>query len=71
MSRALVAHACNPNYSGGKDQEDGGLKQAQANGSTRPYLKNPSQKRADGVAQVPISGKKKKTLSHGRFGKFT
>jgi hypothetical protein len=23
---APVAHACNPSYSGGKDQEDGGLK---------------------------------------------
>jgi hypothetical protein len=26
-----VAHACNPNYSGGRDQEDHGLKPAQAN----------------------------------------
>jgi hypothetical protein len=24
---ALVAHACNPNYSGGRDQEDHSLKQ--------------------------------------------
>jgi hypothetical protein len=29
----LVAHACNPSYSGGRDQEDSGLKPAQANSS--------------------------------------
>jgi hypothetical protein len=28
----LVAHSCNPSYSGGRDQED--------RGSRRPYLKN-------------------------------
>jgi hypothetical protein len=33
--RALVAHACNPSYSGGRDQEDHGSKPAQVN---RPYL---------------------------------
>jgi hypothetical protein len=27
----LVAHACNPSYSGGRDQEDQGLNPAQAN----------------------------------------
>jgi hypothetical protein len=27
-NRAPVAHACNPSYSGGRDQEDGGLKPA-------------------------------------------
>jgi hypothetical protein len=34
-----VAHACNPNYSGGSDQEDNGLKPAQANSSGDPMLK--------------------------------
>jgi hypothetical protein len=29
--RVLVAHACNPSYSGGRDQEDCGSKPAQAN----------------------------------------
>jgi hypothetical protein len=29
----LVAHACHPNYSGGRDQEDHGSKSAQANSS--------------------------------------
>jgi hypothetical protein len=28
MGWALVAHACNPSYSGGRDQEDHGLKPA-------------------------------------------
>jgi hypothetical protein len=28
---APVAHVCNPSYSGGRDQEDHGLKAAQAN----------------------------------------
>jgi hypothetical protein len=32
-----VAHYCNPNYSGDRDQEDHGLKPALAN-SSRPYL---------------------------------
>jgi hypothetical protein len=30
-SWVLVAHACNPSYSGGSDQEDSGSKPAQAN----------------------------------------
>jgi hypothetical protein len=33
-SQALVAHACNPSYLGGRDQEDYRLRPA------RPYLKN-------------------------------
>jgi hypothetical protein len=32
-----VAHACNPSYSGGRDQEDLGFKPAWAN-SSRKYL---------------------------------
>jgi hypothetical protein len=32
-SQTLVAHGCNPNYSGNRDQEDHGLKQAQENSS--------------------------------------
>jgi hypothetical protein len=41
---APVAHACNPSYSGGRDQEDGSLKPAQANSSQDPILKNKKQK---------------------------
>jgi hypothetical protein len=33
FSQAPVAHACNPSYSGGRDQEDRGWKPAQANSS--------------------------------------
>jgi hypothetical protein len=56
-----VAHACNPSYSGGRDEEDHGLKPALANSSRDPISKkkNPKtktkqitlQKRAGGVAQ--------------------
>jgi hypothetical protein len=47
----LVAHTCNPTYSGGRDQEDYGLKPTQENSLQDPILKNPSQKSAGGVAQ--------------------
>jgi hypothetical protein len=47
----LVAHACNPSYSGGRDQKDHGSKPAQANSSMRPYLQKKIQNRAGGVAQ--------------------
>jgi hypothetical protein len=49
LSQALVsARACNPSYSGGKDQKDCGLKPAQANSSARPYLKKPFTKNRTG-----------------------
>jgi hypothetical protein len=37
-----VAHAYNPSYSGGRDQEDCGLKPVRANSSRDPILKKPS-----------------------------
>jgi hypothetical protein len=40
MSWVPVAHAYNPSYSGGRDQEDRALKPAQANSSWKPYLEN-------------------------------
>jgi hypothetical protein len=40
-SRVLVAHACNPSYSRGRDQEDRSSKPAQANKFMRPYLEKP------------------------------
>jgi hypothetical protein len=43
-----VAHACNCSYSGGRDQEVYSLKTAQANSSTRPYLKEPFTKKGGG-----------------------
>jgi hypothetical protein len=45
-------HACNPSYSGGRDQEDLDSKPAQANSSGDTILKIPITKRAGGVAQV-------------------
>jgi hypothetical protein len=50
-SQALLAHACNPSYSGSRDQEDQGLKPAQGKQFMRLSRINPSQKRAGGVAQ--------------------
>jgi hypothetical protein len=48
----LVDHACNPSYSGGRDQEDPSLKPAQANSSGDPISKKTlHKKRAGGVAQ--------------------
>jgi hypothetical protein len=46
-----VAHACSPSYSGGRDQEDLGLRPAQVNSSEDPILKNASQKRVGVMAQ--------------------
>jgi hypothetical protein len=40
-----VAHACNPGYSGGRDQEDHGLKPAWANSSARPCLEKTHHKK--------------------------
>jgi hypothetical protein len=33
LSQVLVAHTCNPSYSGGRDRKDHDLKPAQANSS--------------------------------------
>jgi hypothetical protein len=53
QGQAPVAHACNPSYSSGRDQEDCGLKPAQANSLQDPILrgKKKSQNRAGGVTQ--------------------
>jgi hypothetical protein len=48
----LVAHSCNPICSEGRDQKNCSSKPAQANSQQILSQKNPSQKRADGVAQV-------------------
>jgi hypothetical protein len=50
-SQAVVAHACNPIYSGGRNQEDFGLKPARVIVRETLSQKNPLQKRAGGVAQ--------------------
>jgi hypothetical protein len=40
-----VAHTCDPGYSGGRDQEDHGLKPAQANSCRDPISKRPITKK--------------------------
>jgi hypothetical protein len=48
-----VAHACNPSYSGGRDQEDCSSKPAWANSLKDPIWKKKNhKKRVCGVAQV-------------------
>jgi hypothetical protein len=47
----LLAHDCNPSYSGGRDQEDCGSKPAGANSLGDPISKIPNTKRSGGVAQ--------------------
>jgi hypothetical protein len=48
----FLAHACNPGYSGGRDQEDCGSKPALGKEFMRPPLsKKTNTKRASGVAQ--------------------
>jgi hypothetical protein len=51
LEPAPVAHACNPSYSGGRQQEDHVLRPAWANSLGNPISKNPSQKKAGGVAK--------------------
>jgi hypothetical protein len=41
----MVAHACNPTYSGGRDQEDHGSKPVQASSSQDPVSTKPIKKR--------------------------
>jgi hypothetical protein len=45
----LLAHVCNPSYSGGKDQEDHGWKPAW--GKLDPVSKIPNTKRTGGVVR--------------------
>jgi hypothetical protein len=49
--QGLVAHTYNPNYSGGRDQEDHDLRAFQAKGETLSQ-RYTTQKRAGRVAQV-------------------
>jgi hypothetical protein len=46
-----MAYACNPSYSGGRDQKDQGLKPAQTNSSWDPISKKPNTKKTGRVAQ--------------------
>jgi hypothetical protein len=69
MCWKLVAHTCNPSYSGGRGQEDCSSKPAQANSSLDPISKSLSHKGAGGVAHgvgpeyIPQYRTKKKGLN--------
>jgi hypothetical protein len=61
-----VAYTCNPSHSGGRDQEDGGLKPAHANGFVRPHLEKSFTKiglvewlKVKALSSSPTTAKKK------------
>jgi hypothetical protein len=47
-----VAHTCNPSYSGGRDQEEQGMKPAPGKQFKRPYLKSTQYKKGIGTGQL-------------------
>jgi hypothetical protein len=56
FSQVPVADTCNPNNSGGRDQEDCSSKPAWANSSMRPYQKKkPFKKKGSGAGGVAQS----------------
>jgi hypothetical protein len=46
----LAAYTCNPNYLGGRNQEDHGLKAAQANSSQDPIRKTQHKNRVGSLS---------------------
>jgi hypothetical protein len=67
-----VAYTYNPSYSGGRDQDDHGLKLAWANSSMRPYLQKPFTKivleewlKVRALNSNPSTKKKKKKAEFG------
>jgi hypothetical protein len=63
MGPALVASACNPSYSGGRNQEDRVSKPAGANSSQDPILKKPIRQKGwwSGSRCRPSTAKNKQT----------
>jgi hypothetical protein len=66
----LVAHTCNPSYSGGRDQEDRGSYPACGNSSARPYLEKPFTKiqlpewlKVNAMSSSPNTANKQKSVS--------
>jgi hypothetical protein len=66
-----VAHACNPNYSGGRNTDDQGSKSAWANISKYPMSKIPftkmgqqsgSESKCEVLSSNPSTAKKKKSI---------
>jgi hypothetical protein len=73
-SWVLVAHACNPSYSGGRDQEDHSSKSAQANSSQDPILKTLITKKGlvewlqvKALSSSPSTTKKKKKKENAKL----
>jgi hypothetical protein len=69
--QVLVAHACNPSHSGGREQEVR-LKTIHANSSTRPYLKTHFTKiglvewfKVKALSSSPSAAKEKNGLPSG------
>jgi hypothetical protein len=69
LGREVVAHACNPSYSGGRDQEDLSSKPTRVNSSMSPCLKKPFTKiglvewiKVKTLSSSPSTAKKKKNL---------
>jgi hypothetical protein len=69
---APVAHACNPSYPGGRDQEDRGLKPVWANNLRDSILKKPITKirllewlKVKALSSNPSTENKAKQKSHG------
>jgi hypothetical protein len=56
----LVAHSCNPSFSGDRDQEDHGSKPAQANSSQDPIL---TKKKKKNHKEGPVKWLKVQALS--------
>jgi hypothetical protein len=79
IKRSLGAHACNPHYSGGRDQEDCVSKPDQVNSSCDPISKTSShtKKKTGRVAQgldpefkPPYCKKKKKKKNRKKEKKY-
>jgi hypothetical protein len=67
VGQVLVAHACNPSYSGGRDREDHGSKPAWKNSSVRSCLEKTHHEKGlverlkvKTLSSIPSTTKKKK-----------
>jgi hypothetical protein len=74
IGQALVAHTCNPSYSGGRDQEDHCSKLAWANSLRDPILKKAHHKKGlvkwlmmQALSSNPSTSKKKKKRERNNF----
>jgi hypothetical protein len=64
---APVAHACNPSYSRGRDQEDHGSKPAQPNSLQDPILKKTCHKKGLMEWLKPLTGQQKLPFMFGKI----